>query len=452
MTERKVLIISSDDGVSSSVKAGLEPLGYSVAAKARLSSGIRALRDDRTLVLLELSVNGADPLGALKELKSYHPDSFVITIRENGNSPSFSDSVKEGAYCQLESPPDAGALRTTVRRAFDEMAIRGELLRFYEEDGAPRAIWESPRMARVMKAVERAAGGDSTVLIVGEPGTGKGLAARLIHLKSDRAAGPYGTLGMSADLDAEKFQSMLFRALSAVPAHRGKGGTLYVSNIESLDAGMEKRLIRLIKTGELVSPEGEKLNVRTRVVLSSNGPGKDRPLLQLLSKSTIKLPALRQRREDIIPLARHFLKEAAEWFETGPRAFSKNAERFLVAHDWPGNVKELKDTVRRTCAFTTARMIDKKDIMTPDGPVHCSIREFLEQKLSRYTKEMASLNSSNLYEDVLSEVEMSLIEIFLTETGSQLRTARALGMNRNTLRAKIKKYRIKTPRKKNGTK
>lgn len=445
MAEHNILIISADEESTASLKSTLEPLGYGICVKPRLSSGIRALRDDRTLVLLPLASNGTDPLGALKELKSYHPDSYVITLNANGNSPTFSEALKEGAYCQLESPPDDVALKTALRRAFAEMAAKGELQRYHEEAGAPKAVWESPRMTKVLKAVEKASRKDSAVMVLGEPGTGKMLAARLIHLSGDHAMGPFTSLSISSAEPPEKLEAAIYKTLADAPRHHGKGGTLYISGIESIEADMEKKLLRLIKTGEFFSKEGKKITVRTRVVLGSEAPNKDRPLFQLLKQSVIKLPALKTRREDILPLSKHFLKEATEWFETGPRIFSKDAERFLVGHDWPGNVTELKDTIKRTCALSTSRTIAKKDLVLSDGTVNYSIRDFLEQKLKRYLKEMASMSSSNLYDTVLAEVEKSLIDIFLKETGSQLRTSKALGMNRNTLRAKIKKYKIKSP-------
>jgi two-component system nitrogen regulation response regulator GlnG len=155
------------------------------------------------------------------------------------------------------------------------------------------------------------------------------------------------------------------------------------------------------------------------------------------------IPPLRERKEDISYLSKYFLAEAVRKFETGPKEFSKEAMDFLTKHDWPCNVRELENTIKRAVILSNSMVIGKKELMLEDVG-SCSIKDFLEEKLKRYLKDMIKLENCNLYDTVLSEVEKSLITIVLKETeGNQLRAAKTLGINRNTLRSKIREYKIR---------
>jgi len=157
----------------------------------------------------------------------------------------------------------------------------------------------------------------------------------------------------------------------------------------------------------------------------------------------IKLPPLRERKEDIPLLARNFLKESVQKLETGEKELSKESREALTRHDWPGNVRELENVIKRACVLSSGPIIEKKDLLI-DEDSSWSVRDFLQEKLKRYLKDMTKAASFNLYETVIAEVEKALIAIVMKETNNnQLKTAKILGINRNTLRSKIKEYRIK---------
>ena len=157
----------------------------------------------------------------------------------------------------------------------------------------------------------------------------------------------------------------------------------------------------------------------------------------------IRIPSLRERKEDILPLVQYCMDEAARKFDTGPKELSKDARDYLLKYEWPGNVRELENMIRRATILSQGPLLDKKDLLMADIG-SCSIREFLEEKLKRYLKEMMKLETCNLYDTIRSEVERSLIDIVLHETkGNQLKAAKTLGINRNTLRSKLKEYKIR---------
>jgi DNA-binding NtrC family response regulator len=157
----------------------------------------------------------------------------------------------------------------------------------------------------------------------------------------------------------------------------------------------------------------------------------------------IKLPPLRERREDVITLAEHFLGEAKEMFKSGPRTLTKAARRFLLSYDWPGNVGELKNTVKKAYLLSKGSEVDRHHLTFGDHSVYGSVKEFLEDKLKRYIRQMTEISNSGLYHTVISEVEKALMELVLRETGgNQIRAAKILGINRTTLRTKIKGYKI----------
>jgi DNA-binding NtrC family response regulator len=166
-------------------------------------------------------------------------------------------------------------------------------------------------------------------------------------------------------------------------------------------------------------------------------------LYTILNSVPLRVPSLRERKEDILPIAEYFLEKTVAKFGTGAKELSKEAEDFLLKYDWPGDVCELDEMIKKAVLLTSAEMIERKDLVL--GNVNCcSIKDFLEEKLKRYLKEMTQLNNCNLYSTVLSEVERSLISIVLKETGgNQLKAAKTLGINRNTLRTKIKEYQIR---------
>lgn len=322
-------------------------------------------------------------------------------------------------------------------------------------------IGRSPKMLKVFKDLKRAAPKDLTVLISGEQGTYKELIAKAIHVHSIRSKGPFVIANLTS-VPEDSIAAKLFgseKGTSKGSSEKLVGfiesankGTLFIDEITALDTKLQAELLRFIHEKDfkpINSNKSCKSDVRVIAATTKNlkdSVAKDQfreDLYNVLKVMPIRVPSLRERKEDILPLAQYLLNEVTEQFETGPKELSKDARSFLLKYDWPGNIRELENTIKRAAVLTNGSVIRKKDFLVGDIGSY-SIREFMDEKLKRYLKAMKKLENGYLYETVLTEVEKSLFTIVLKETeGNQLKASKILGINRNTLRSKVKEYKIR---------
>jgi len=319
----------------------------------------------------------------------------------------------------------------------------------------------SPQMTKVHKEVKRVASKDLPVLISGEQGTYKELIAHAIHVHSARSKGPF-IIADFTSVPQDSIATELFgyrkgaskgttekKAGKIEAAHKG---TLFIDEISALDIKIQEALLRFIHEKEFRPVNSDKFYTSdVRIIAATKRNLKDaqakekilKDLYDVVRVIQVGVPSLRERKEDILPLAQYLLNESAEKFETGQKEFSKDARTFLLKYDWPGNVRELENTIKKATVLSNGPILRKKDLLL-DNIGACSIKEFLEEKLRNYLKAMKKLDNCYLYEMVLGEVEKSLFTIVLNETeGNQLKASKILGINRNTLRSKIKEYKIR---------
>lgn len=431
--QRRALILSSDNATSSSIKEELASLGCATASKARLSSGLKAIGGSE-LIILDMTEEGG--LAALSDIKSYHPDAVVLVAAP----PSFCmKAIEGGAFDYLDKPLDPLRLRCVLRQALRFMDLRTEL-EGLKSVNAPRLVYgKNLKMLQALKRMEKVSGRDFPVLLSGEKGTGRALAAKTIHYKSPRRAGPF----VAAAASPGALKQELFGTRSA-PGRvaAAAGGTLFVDGLgEPGDLGW---FLEFLKDGSYSPLDGSgPVRADLRVICSMTPEALKGQALKGAFGAEIKLPPLRERREDIIALTEHFLGEAEETFKSGPRTLTKAARRFVTAYDWPGNVGELKNTVKKAYLLSKGSEIDRHHLTFGDYSVYGSVKEFLEDKLKRYIRQMTGMRNVGLYHTVISEVEKALMELVLKETGgNQIKAAKILGINRTTLRTKIKGYRI----------
>ena len=464
MMDKKILIIDDDESIIWVVKKALEPAGYKISSRTRLASGLRAAEDQPPVILLDLILPDGNGLDGLRELRASNPDAIVIMITANAMMDSTISAMKEGAYDYLEKPFDIEELKILVDKAFKDLALQQELKELKKaafETETPQMVGKSPKMLKVFKDIGRVASKDITVLITGESGTGKELVAKAIHLNSRRSTGPFVAIN-AASIPKDLLESELFgyKKGAFTGAARDKigrieaahGGTLFLDEIGEMEPNLQAKLLRFLQEKEF-SPLGgnHTITADVRIIGATNrdlseavNQGRFREdLYYRFNVVQIKVPPLRERKEDIPLLTKSFLREAVEKLETGEKELSKETKAFLEKYDWPGNVRELENVIKRACVLSTGTIIEKKDLLIEEANSY-SIKDFLEEKLKRYLKDMAKITNFNLYDTVLSEVEKALISIVLKETnGNQLKTARLLGINRNTLRTKIREYKIK---------
>ncbi|HEX8948777.1 MAG TPA: sigma-54 dependent transcriptional regulator [Dissulfurispiraceae bacterium] len=464
--DKKLLIIDDDESVIWVIKKALEPLGYEIEARTSIKAGIRAV-DKYKLIILDLMLPDGNGIDALKEIKVFNPDALVFIVTAHGRMESAIDAMREGAYDYLEKPFDIEELKIVVEKAFRDISMREELieLRQSKEEAMPfpksgQIIGKSRSILKIFKEIGRVAPKDVTVLISGESGTGKELVARAIHNNSRRKFGQFVAIN-SASIPKERLEAELFgwekgAFTGAVEKTAGKiqaadGGTLFLDEIAELDIDLQAKLLRFLQEKEY-SPLGSNKIIKAdvRIIGATNKDLKEcvadgafrEDLYYRFNVIGITVPPLRERKEDIITLARHFLKESLRVFELPQKDFSKDAEKALTAYDWPGNVRELENTVKRASILSKGSLIERRDLFANDYN-SCSIREFLESKLNGFLGKMTKLENSNLYETVISEAEKALFNIVLKETGgNQVKAAKILGINRNTLCKKIKEYKI----------
>jgi DNA-binding NtrC family response regulator len=314
----------------------------------------------------------------------------------------------------------------------------------------PPVIGKSAKILKVFRGIKKCSAKEGAILISGETGTGRELVAKAIHLNSPRKEGPFVAVNITA-LPARKCESELFgsgrTAIKAGGRGTGKileanGGTIFIDEISQMDTSLQEKLCSIFRNDN--APDVRLMGGDTRHFSEKETEGELlKDLCEVFSTAHIHIPPLRERREDIMPLATFFLNHTAEKYKTGSKEIAKDTRTLLEKYDWPGNIDELELTMKRAVILSSDSVIRRKDILLDDIGVY-SIKEFLEKKLRRYLKEMTKLGNCNLYETVLSEAEKALIEIVLKETkANQLKAARTLGINRNTLRAKIRGYKIK---------
>lgn len=462
MMTKKILVIDDDESIQWVIKKALEPLGYEIESKTSLKDAEKSIGKNN-LFLLDLMLPDGNGIDLLKKIKEFNPDSIVIIITAHGKMESVINAMKEGAYDYIEKPFDIEELKILIQRAYKDLSIREELLRLRQskEEHEPfQMIGNSKAMLKIFKEIGRVSAKDVTVLISGESGTGKELVARAIHNNSKRKYGPFVAIN-SASIPKDLLEAELFgwekgAFTGAIERRTGKiqsaeGGTLFLDEIAELDMGLQAKLLRFLQEKEY-SPLGstKTLKADVRIIGATNRNLKEQvdkglfreDLFYRFNVIEIKLPSLRERKEDIIPLAKYFLKKAVTDFELLPKELSKEAEKALQNYDWPGNVRELENTIKRAAILSKNSIIEKKDIFSGDLSF-CTIKDFLETKLNKYIDKMVTMEDSNLYETVISEVEKALLSITLKKTeGNQIKASKILGINRNTLSKKIKQYKL----------
>ncbi|MBI4686143.1 MAG: sigma-54-dependent Fis family transcriptional regulator [Nitrospirae bacterium] len=411
------------------------------------------------VVLLDLALPDLNGLDGLRDIISSSADSSVIVLTSQGARENALEAMKEGAYCYIEKPLNVEELKVVIERAFTNMLLRKELKRLKDIDAeTPKIIGKSEKMVKVSNDIRRASAKDSGVLITGEYGTGKNLVAKAVHYNSRRISAPFIAVDC-ASVQKEEIETELFGYEKGASKEKCKnkiesadGGTLFINEISELDSNLQGKLLKFLQEKEF-TPSGTKSIIKAdiRIIGATRKNLKDavskgtfkEELYNKLSAIHIKLPPLKDHKDDILPLTKYFIKDAHEKCGIGNKELSKEARDFLMEYDWPGNVRELENTIRKACILSKGMAIQKSDLHVQDGNSY-TIKEFFEDKLLKYMADITKLGRGNLHTDVISEVEKALMSIVLKETkGNQLKTAQILGINRNTLRTKIKEYKIR---------
>jgi DNA-binding NtrC family response regulator len=442
----KVMIVDDEEIIREFVKNCLQNAGYEVseAADAAALKAFDGAQPD--IVLLDLKLPDADGLTLLPLVKKTWTDAEVIVLTGHGSIEAAVEATKRGAYYFQPKPFDCSTLKLQIERALEHKQINEEnsaLRRALSTmSGAASPIFQSAAMKNVVRTIERVAPSDVSILITGESGTGKEVIADLIHSLSPRSKGPNIKVNCAA-LPRELIESELFGsvkgAFTGAQADReglfrqAEGGTLMLDELSEMPIDTQSKLLRVLQEKE-VRPVGGKTSYKIdcRVIAATNRvpqeaikDGKMREdLFYRISAISVHLPPLRERREDIVPLANAFLKRFAAQANRVMTGFSPSAAEMLRRFDWPGNVRQLQNEVQRAVLMAENKVIDEGDLAIV---------------VEKAPEEAAAVSNLTLME----AMERNTIVQMLTETrGNKLETAKRLGIGRQTLYNKIKAYGI----------
>ena len=451
-----ILVVEDKESMRQMLKQTLEAEGYQVVTAPDGAEGIRRLSDERIgLVLTDLKLPKKDGFEVLKAAKTDNPLLPVVVMTAYGTIETAVRAVKEGAYDFLTKPFDTDHLLLLIRRALDATRTAAEniLLKteFAEMLGLPRIIGKSARLQEITASIQKVAPTNATVLIHGESGTGKELFARAIHYLSPRKDGPFVAIN-SAAIPRELLESELFGyergAFTGAEARKlGKleladKGTVFLDEIGDMDLALQAKILRVLQEQTIERVGGNKqVRIDVRIVAATN---KDitkaveaklfrEDLFYRLNVFPITIPPLRDRREDIPPLAGHFLNKYSAEVRKGPLAISEETMELLVKLPWKGNVRELENVIERAVIYAEGSAVRPQDL---------GIRESsLAEALAENVPMEGPLHA--IAEAATRIAESRRIRQALKQTGgNKSRAAEVLQVSYKTLLTKIKDYQL----------
>jgi len=475
MTGGRVLIVDDEESVRWALRKALERAGYQVDLTAEGPAGLAAAAEPEVeLVLLDVRLPGQDGLEVLREIRRRRPDLPVIMMTAYGTLQVAVEAMKLGAYDYIGKPFDVDEVLLVTEKALRAQALTREVTQLRQQLEAPVVlggiIGASPAMQQIFKAVGRVAGTDLTVLLRGESGTGKELIARAVHENSRRKDRPFVPVNCAA-IPRELLESDLFghekgAFTGAVAARRGRfeqaeGGTIFLDEVGDMDLSLQTKLLRVLQERRIERVGGEgSLGVDVRIIAATNQDldaavirkAFREDLFYRLNVVSVHLPPLRDRREDIPALAAHFLAAFAAEQGSSPKMCSPESLALLLRYAWPGNVRELENVVKRAAALSPTSLILPEHL--PDAlhaaasPAEDPARgvpfpvDWMQGELGRLAGEM----DGRLHEHFVACVERPLISLVLRRMGgNQVKAAEMLGINRNTLRKRMRELGIPLP-------
>ncbi|NKB21926.1 MAG: nitrogen regulation protein NR(I) [Alphaproteobacteria bacterium] len=475
MTEPATILIADDDR---SIRTVLEQALVQEGHKVRTTESGRTLWNwveagDGDLVITDVMMPDANGLDLVPRIKSHRADLKVIVMSAQNTLLTAIKATEKGAFEYLPKPFDLDELAMIVNRAIAEPKEDSPARNAVKppEDEKLPLIGRSPAMQDIYRTVARLMTSDLTVMIMGESGTGKELVARALHEYGKRKQGPFVALNMAAiprDLvESELFGHEKGAFTGATTAGIGsfkqaQHGTLFLDEIGDMPLDTQTRLLRVLQEGEFTTVGGRApVKADVRIIAATHrdlggliGKGQFREdLFYRLNVVPLRLPPLRERKEDIPDLVRHFL-ETTQADGVAIKSFDIDAMKRLLDYEWPGNVRELENLIRRVAALYTDDVITGEIVATELDQGRSvaldprsdddNLSSAVEKHLSKYfDAHRDSLPSPGLYDRILKELEKPLISLSLMATkGNQIKTAKMLGINRNTLRKKIKELEI----------
>jgi two-component system nitrogen regulation response regulator NtrX len=456
-----VLVVDDEDRIREAWRLLLEAAGWRVLEAAAGSPALELLRKRPVdVLLLDLRLPDVDGLEVLERVVREQPETVVVVVSGHGTLPEAVRSIQLGAFDFLEKPVSPERLQVTLQRAAEHGRLLRDLrtARADSEEGWT-LIGRSPAMRALKEQMERAAPSTGWILIEGENGTGKELVARWIHRHSRRAQGPFVRLNCAA-LPRDLAESELFgyepgAFTGATRRHLGRmeqadGGTLFLDEVADMDPAVQAKLLRALSTGEVERLGGSgTVSVDIRLICATNRSLKEEvargrfreDLFYRICVIPLRVPPLRERGEDILELARHFLGHFAAENGRRPLRLEPAAEQLLLEYPWPGNVRELKNLMERLVILHPRDVVTRGDLaahlipVRPESPPEAGDSRGATAEAPRGT-----------LRERMEAAERRILQETLSAWGWNVsRAAQALGVDRATLHRRLRRLGLRRP-------
>jgi len=412
---KEVFLVSKDKALIKLIRETIEPPGYILVLTERLeliSMAISSFETDlcQRIILIDSSYLSSTKGGESSELlEDLGRKGIVYLLTDREGKALALNAMRKGVYGYLEKPLDPEELVITIERIIGP-----------PDNPEVLSSVRSSKMKKVLRDLKNLSEDDLPVIISGDEGVDRGYYARILHFQGKRR----GNLFFSPDLN--KRGPEWLKLLKDSPEDI-RGGSLFIDRINSLDTWVWKDLediTRITDVRLMGGIEGTLDNVNEPLRQS---------IIRLFGEREMRIPPVKERKEDILLIMDYLIDKMERRFRQGKKRLSKEARSYALKYHWPGNDRELEETIMKAYIFSKGEVIDKKDLFAGDMSLF-PLEEFLSLRLKGLIKE-----NSNLYHAVIGEVEKALIGIVLHEVeGNQLKASRILGINRNTLRSKIK--------------
>ncbi len=465
MTNKQVWIIDDDRSIRWVLEKTLKQVGIEVTCYENGNLIMEALKQHQTpdCIISDIRMPGIDGLALMQQIKNKYPDLPIIIMTAHSGLESAVSAYEGGAFEYLAKPFDVDEAVELVQRALRFNQRKKPQNNETIEATSPEIIGEAPSMQEVFRAIGRLSRSNISVMINGESGTGKELVAMALHRHSPRSNQPFIALNMAA-IAKDLLESELFGhekgAFTGAQAQRAgrfeqaDKGTLFLDEIGDMPADLQTRLLRVLSNGEFYRVGGHtpiKVDVR---IIAATHQNLDKlvkanlfreDLYHRLNVIPIKIPALRERHQDIPLLARHFLRQTARELGVEVKTLDKLSEQFLSQQVWPGNVRQLENTCRWLTVMSPAEIIHLDDM--PDEFKHQNEKISTESDWQAYLKKwldnQLNLGKSNILADLMPEFEKIIINTALEHTnGRKNDAAKLLGWGRNTLTRKMQELKL----------
>ncbi|HEX22096.1 MAG TPA: nitrogen regulation protein NR(I) [Chromatiales bacterium] len=465
MTESNpIWVIDDDHAIRWVLEKALKQAGMNVQSFDNANGILERLEHETpSAILTDIRMPGVDGLQLLAQINEKYPELPVIIMTAHSDLDSAVSAYQGGAFEYLPKPFDIDEATELVSRAVQHSASRRAGAQATPQEAAPEIIGAAPSMQEVFRAIGRLARSKITVLINGESGTGKELVARALHRHSPRADKPFIALNTAA-IPRDLLESELFghergaftgaQATRAGRFEQADGGTLFLDEIGDMPAELQTRLLRVLADGEFYRVGGHTpTRVDVRIIAATHQNLEQRvkegqfreDLFHRLNVIRIHMPALRERREDIPLLVRHFLAQAAEELNVDPKQLDSDVERYLSQLEWPGNVRQLENTCRWLTVMSPGQVVHMDEL--PPELQQESARSptggSWEEGLRQWADLRLASGENDLLADAVPRFERIMIDIALQHSGGRRQdAAKLLGWGRNTLTRKIKELGI----------